>query len=162
MLKKMSPPVPIDDIDKKIIATLIKDARTSLKEIAKQCDISAVSVMNRIKRLKKTGVITGATLFPILIPLGFQIVATIGMETDSEVEEILKYFKDHMYLIEPSTGMGEYDVTAVVYAENITTLNERVESIRRRFGVRKVIVNVWSGIPYPNYSNFDLTPLKES
>ena len=157
----MRPPIPIDDIDKKIITILIEDARTSLKDIAKQCDLSPVSVMNRIKRLKKTGVITGATLFPILIPLGFQIVATIGMETDSEVEEILKYFKDHMYLIEPSTGMGEYDVTAVVYAENMAALNERVENIRRRFGVRRVIVNVWSGIPYPNYSNVDLTPLRK-
>jgi DNA-binding Lrp family transcriptional regulator len=117
--------------------------------------------MNRIKRLKKTGVITGATLFPVLLPLGFTIVATIGMETDSEVDEILKYLKDYMYLIEPSTGMGEYDFTAVVYAENMTTLNERVETIRRRFGVRRVIVNVWSGIPYPSYGNIDFTPLKE-
>jgi Lrp/AsnC family transcriptional regulator for asnA, asnC and gidA len=161
MPNKMTQPVPIDDIDKKILGILIQDARTSLKDMAKECDISAVSVMNRIKRLKKTGVITGATLFPVLLPLGFTIVATIGMETDSEVEEILKYLKDYLYLIEPSTGMGEYDLTAVVYAENMTTLNERVETIRRRFGVRKVIVNVWSGIPYPSYGNIDFTPLKE-
>ena len=66
-----------------------------------------------------------------------------------------------MYLIEPSTSIGAYDLTAVVYAENMAILNERVESIRRRFGVRKVIVNVWSGLPYLNYNNLDLTPLKE-
>ena len=62
-----------------------------------------------------------------MIPLGFQIVATIGMETDANVDEILKYLKDHMYLIEPSTSIGEYDLTAVVYAENMAILNERVE-----------------------------------
>jgi DNA-binding Lrp family transcriptional regulator len=159
----MSPPAPvqIDATDKKILNILIQDARTSLKDIAKECNLSAVSVMNRIKRLKKEGVITGATLFPILAPLGFTIVATIGMETDSKVDEILRYLKDHMYLIEPSISIGEYDLTAVVYAENITILNERVEDIRRRFGVRRVIVNVWSGIPYLCYGNVDLTPLKE-
>ena len=67
---------------KKYYILLIEDARTSLKDIANKCDISAVSVLNRINRLKKLGVITGVTIFPPIAPLGFQIVATIGMETD--------------------------------------------------------------------------------
>jgi len=159
----MSPPtiVQIDGINKKILKILTQDARTSLKDIAKECNVSAVSVMNRIKRLKKEGVITGATLFPILVPLGFTIVATIGMEIDSEVYEVLRYLKDHFYLIEPSISIGEYDLMAVVYAENMTVLNKRVEDIRRRFGVRRVTVNVWSGIPYLNYGNVDLNPLEK-
>jgi Lrp/AsnC family transcriptional regulator for asnA, asnC and gidA len=157
----MTRAVDIDEIDEKILEMLIEDARTSLKDIAKNCNITAVSVFNRIKRLKKLGVITGATLFPAIGILGFQIVAIIGMETDSNVEEILKYFKDNTYLVEPATSIGTYDLTAVVYAENLASLNERVETIRRRFGIRKVIVNVWSGIPFINYNNIDLTPLKE-
>ena len=157
----MSTAVRIDETDKEILFLLIQDARTSLKKIANKCHISAVSVLNRINRLKKLGVITGVTIFPPIAPLGFQIVATIGMETDANVDEIVKYLKDYMYFIEPSTSIGVYDLTAVVYAENMAILNERVESIRRRFGVRKVIVNVWSGLPYLNYNNLDLTPLKD-
>jgi DNA-binding Lrp family transcriptional regulator len=101
----MNDTVQIDEIDEKILKILIEDARTSLKDIAKKCDITAVSVFNRIKRLKKLGVITGATLFPAIGILGFQIVATIGMETDSNVDEVLKYFKDYTYLIEPSKSI---------------------------------------------------------
>jgi Transcriptional regulators len=157
----MNNAVQIDEIDEKILKILIEDARTSLKDIAKECDITAVSVFNRVKRLKKLGVITGATLFPAIGILGFHIVATIGMETDSNVEEILKYFKEHTCLVEPSKSIGAYDLTVLVYAENLAILNERVEMIRRRFGVRKVIVNVWSGRPHLNYSNIDLTPLKK-
>lgn len=153
--------VQIDEIDEKILKILIEDARTSLKDIAKKCDITAVSVFNRIKRLKRLGVTTGATLFPAIGILGFQIVATIGLETDNNVEEILKCFKDYTYLVEPCKSIGAYDLTVLVYAENISILNERVEMIRRKFGVRKVIVNVWSGIPHLNYSNIDLTPLKK-
>jgi DNA-binding Lrp family transcriptional regulator len=156
----MNNAVQIDEIDQKILKILIDDARTSLKDIAKKCDITAVSVFNRVKRLKKIGVITGATLFPAIGILGFQIVATIGMETDSNVEEILQYFKEHTCLVEPAKSIGAYDLTVLVYAENMAALNERVEMIRRRFGVRKVIVNVWSGIPHLNYANIDLTPLK--
>lgn len=86
----MAKPVQIDDIDDKILHILILDARTSLKDIAKQCGLSSVSVLNRINRLKKLGVITGAILFPLLNKLGFEIAATIGIETDAAVDEILK------------------------------------------------------------------------
>ena len=89
--------VNIDETDDRILHILIEDARTSLKEIARQCGISSVSVLNRIKRLKKLGVITGAMLFPAISPLTFNIVATVGMETDGNVEEILNFFKNPRY-----------------------------------------------------------------
>ena len=153
--------VEIDDIDNKILHILIMDARASLKEIAEQCDISSVSVLNRIKRLKKLGIITGATLFPAIDKLGFQIVATIGMETDADTDEIIDFFEHHTHLIEPATSVGEYDLCALVYAEDLNSLNERIEMVRRRFGIRKVVVNVWSGIPCMDFHNIDLQPYKE-
>jgi Lrp/AsnC family transcriptional regulator for asnA, asnC and gidA len=157
----MDTKIEIDETDDKILHILIEDARTSLKEIAKSCGISSVSVLNRIKRLKKLGVITGATLFSAINPLGFYIVATVGMETDGNGEEIVAFLKEHTYLIEPSHSMGEYDLSAVVYAESIAVLNERIEAVRRRFGIRKVIINVWSGLPYINFENIDLRPYRE-
>ncbi len=75
--------VEIDKIDNQILHILIQDARKSLKEISTKCGISSVSVLNRIKRLKELGVITGATLFASLDTFGFQVVASIGMELDS-------------------------------------------------------------------------------
>jgi Lrp/AsnC family transcriptional regulator, regulator for asnA, asnC and gidA len=153
--------VEIDDTDNKILHILIKDARTSLKDIAKECNISSVSVLNRIKRLKKLGVITGATLFTDLSLVGFHIVATIGMETDSNLDEIINYFKQNTHLIEPATSVGEYDLCALIYAENISNLNEKTEAVRKRFGIRKVMVNVWSGVPYMTFENIDLNPLKK-
>ncbi len=153
----MDDTVEIDNIDNKILHILIEDARTSLKDIAKECNVSSVSVLNRIKRLKKLGVITGATLFTDLRLLGFHIVATIGMETDSNSDEIIEYLKQNTHLIEPARSVGEYDLTALIYAEDISKLNEKTEAVRRRFGIRKVVVNVWSGIPNITFENIDLT-----
>jgi len=155
---KMGTTVKIDETDNKILSILIRDARTRLKDIAKECGISSVSVLNRIKRLRKLGVITGATLFPRIDALGFQIVATIGIETDSNEDEIIKYIDDHIKLIEPSTSIGEYDLTALVYAENLAELDKTVYEIRKRFGVRKVTVNVWAGRPHMVFENIDLQP----
>ena len=157
----MTPIISIDGTDDKILHILIKDARTSLKEMAKECGISSVAVLNRIKRLKKLGVITGATLFVPIGIMGFQVVATIGMETDANTEEIVKFLCEHTHLIEPSISIGEYDLCAVVYAENISSLNECVEMAKRRLGIRKVIVNVWSGFPYLNFENIQLNPSKK-
>jgi DNA-binding Lrp family transcriptional regulator len=135
---------------------LIADARMSLKDIAKECNISSVSVLNRIKRLKKLGVITGATLFTKNDSLGLQITATIGMETTLNREDIMQFFTKHTYLVEPSTSVGEYDLCALVFAEDIASLNEKVELLRRRTGIRKVIVNVWTNFPYFAFDNLDV------
>lgn len=157
----MNSTVQLDEINKTIITILIDDARTSLKNIAKKCGISSVSVLNRIKQLRMLGVIKGATLFPAIEHLGFQIVATIGVENASNIENIVNYLKENTYLIEPSVSIGEYDLNAVIYAEDIATLNQRLEVIKRKFGLRKVSINVWSGLPQLNFNNIDLQPLKD-
>jgi Lrp/AsnC family leucine-responsive transcriptional regulator len=156
---KLGDIVKVDEIDKKILGLLILDARTRLKVIAKECGIYSVSVLNRLKRLKTLGVITGATLFPNLNALGVQVVATIGIETDSNEDEIIKFFSDHTDLIEPSKSVGKYDLAASVYAESLAELDKLVYEVRKRFGV-KVTVNVWSGRPLMLYENLDLQPWK--
>ena len=157
----MSSTVKIDTIDDKILHILIEDARTSLKDIAKICNLSSASVLNRIKRLKKRGIITGVTLFPSIKEIGFQIVATIGIETYANTDGILKFLTQHTYLIEPSKSLGEYDLSAVIYAEDFTSINDIVEKIRIKYGVKKVMVNVWSGYPNFNFQNIDLQPTKK-
>ncbi len=156
----MGTSIDIDETDIKILSILIRDARARLKDIAKECSISPVSVLNRIKRLKNRGIITGATMFPNLDALGFQIVATLGIETDSNEEEIIKFIDKHTTLIEPSTSIGRYDLTAFIHAENIAVLDKVVLEIRRRFGVRKVTVNVWAARPFFTHKNIDLQPTK--
>lgn len=47
----------IDTIDQQILNALVDNAKISLRELASQLKISFVTVMNRIKRLEKEGVI---------------------------------------------------------------------------------------------------------
>jgi len=150
----------VDDTDKKIILALIKDARASLKDIAKTCDLSSVSVLNRVKRLKKNGVITGATLFPSLNKLGLNFAATVGLETESKAQDIITFFDEHASLVELSASFGEYDLCALVFAEDISSLNQKIDAVKRRFKISKAIVNVWSGRPEMNYENINLNPEK--
>jgi Lrp/AsnC family transcriptional regulator for asnA, asnC and gidA len=80
----------IDEIDVKILHALIRDARARLKDIAKDCGVSSVAILNRIKRLKASGVITGATMFPNLAKFGGVIMATLGINLETGKEEVSK------------------------------------------------------------------------
>ncbi len=151
--------VEIDDIDIKILGMLIKDARTRLKDIAKECGTSSVSVLNRIKRLKKLKVITGATLYPNIDALGFPLVATIGVNFDGNIDqEIIKLIDKQAILVEPSASVGEYDLCALVFARTVSELDKIAYSIREHFAAQKVTINVWSGPPLNTFENIDLNP----
>jgi DNA-binding Lrp family transcriptional regulator len=153
--------VEIDDKDVKIIKILIRDARTRLKDIAKECQISSVSVLNRIKRLRKIGVITGATLLPDLTKLGLPIVATVGVVLDGHQEnDVIRTIGEQTNLVEPSSSIGKYDVCALVFAESIAELNRTAQTVRKNYGAREVALNIWSGAVNMSYENINLQPNK--
>ena len=157
----MGAAIKIDEIDEKILRLLIRDARTRLKDIAKDCNITSTSVLNRIKRLKKHGVITGATLFPKIELINLPIMALIGINldyTEFNEEEILKLIGEKLDLIEPSPSIGKYDLCAIVYAANVIELDKAAYALRKRFKIRKIAVNIWSGIPRFLFENIDLQP----
>lgn len=149
----------IDEIDAKILHALIRDARARLKDIAKDCGVSSAAILNRIKRLKANGVITGATLFPNLAKLGGVIMATLGinLETGKE-EEILKLIQEQTYAIEPSVGIGKYDLVALVTAKDINELEKATQAIKKHTVVKKIAVNIWVPPPCMNFENIELQP----
>jgi DNA-binding Lrp family transcriptional regulator len=151
----------IDDTDATIIRTLLKDARTPLKDIAKKCGISSVSILNRIKRLKQTGVINGgATLFPVLDQLKLPIVATVGINLKENFEEVIKVIQKNINTIQVSASVGKYDLIAAIHAESINELDKVSFSIKRLPGVQKVEINVWTSMPVFSFENIDVQ-LKE-
>lgn len=149
----------IDEIDVKILHALIKDARAKLKDIAKECGVSSVAVLNRIKRLKASGVITGATLFPNLTKHSGVIMATLGINLESgKEEEILKLIREQTYSIEPAVSIGKYDLFVFVTAENISELQKATQAIRKHSEVKRITVNIWVPPPCMNFENIELQP----
>ena len=137
----------------------------SLKDIGKECGISSVSVLNRIKRLKEAWCNNRCNTFRIVRLLStFELSLQLEWRLDSNanVHKSLRFFSEHTYLVEPSTSIGKYDFYAVIYAEDITKLNERVDLVKRLRGIKRVVVSVWSGIPCLNFDNINLAAKRES
>jgi DNA-binding Lrp family transcriptional regulator len=154
----MSQTVEIDEIDSKILRALIRDARAKLKSIAKDCGISSVSTLNRVKRLKSLGVIKGATLFSNLATFELPIVATVGVILKGNHEEIIKLIKEKTNAVEISASFGKYDICALVHAESITELDRIAYSMKKLIGVIQVEINIWTSFPHFVFENIDLRP----
>ncbi len=60
--KKNEEPIRVDDIDRKILAILVNDARISYSTLSEQVGLSRVSVKERVSELKRKGVIERFTV----------------------------------------------------------------------------------------------------
>lgn len=157
----MNPEVEIDEIDVKILTALIRDSRTSLKEIAENCGLTSVAILKRIKRLKTSRVIIGTTLFPKMSKaFGYQ-ATTIGINLDYfQQPEIVKLIQEQANVVELSSSAGKYDLTVVVFTKNIVELNNIIQTIRKNPGVKRTVANNWIPEPYFPLENIDLRPTK--
>jgi len=116
-----------------------------------------VTILNRINRLRTKGVITGSTLFPNLTKHTEVIMATLGLKVESgKEEEILRLIQEKTYSIEPSIGIGKYDLLVFVTAENINELEKATQEIRKHNSVKRITTNIWVNSPHMNFKNIEL------
>ena len=77
----------LDNIDKKILKELQMDASQSLEDIAKKVGASKTPVWNRIKKLRKIGVIKSHTVILDPIELGLEACFFVLVRTSEHEKE---------------------------------------------------------------------------
>ena len=146
----------IDEIDVKILQALIKNARTKLKDIAENCDISITAIKRRIDNLKKKQLIIKSSLIVDMEILGYPINAVININLNQEKEkEIIDIVNSFAKVGGINKTVGVYDLCLVVFTKSIDELDQLKHKIRNRTGVKTIDVNIWNKI-HINYSNLVL------
>jgi DNA-binding Lrp family transcriptional regulator len=86
--------LPLDEIDRKIIAELQADGRLTNVELARRVGISPPPCLRRVRRLEETGYINGYHADTDGQKLGWQIIffAIVGLE--SQKLSVLEAFED--------------------------------------------------------------------
>ena len=64
----------IDEIDRKILSFLVKDARMAYLEIARECGVSGAAIHQRVRKLEAGGVITGSRLLVKPSAIGLNVL----------------------------------------------------------------------------------------
>ncbi len=108
----------IDDTDKKIINILLYNADTTNRELASKCKIALGTVNNRIKKLKKLGIIKRKTIVVDYEKLGYAIDVMIDLKIKKgSYQEISNKLTNdsNVFMLFDMTGDYDAEVLARFY-----------------------------------------------
>jgi Lrp/AsnC family transcriptional regulator for asnA, asnC and gidA len=127
----------IDEIDRKILSFLVKNARMPFLEIARECGVSGAAIHQRVKKLETAGGITGSRLLVKPEALGLNVCAFINvtLTEDNKYPEVITALKHVPEVVECHFVTGRCALLLKVYCfDNNHLMN--------------VILNTIQHIPY--------------
>jgi Lrp/AsnC family leucine-responsive transcriptional regulator len=134
----------VDDIDRRLVALLVADARASYAELARAVGLSAPSVHDRVRRLERSGAITGyaAVVDPHAVGLGVTALVGIlqreGVEQDDLATSLaaIEEIEDCWFVA------GEEAFVVKVRVADIDALEHTLGVLRRTKGVARTRTTV--------------------
>ncbi|MCL5126960.1 MULTISPECIES: Lrp/AsnC ligand binding domain-containing protein [unclassified Algibacter] len=134
-MKSKEKSASIDGIDKKILRTLMEDARIPILEIARNVDISGAAIHQRLRKLEKSGIISGSKFVINPKMLGYETVAFIGVYLDKAIQnpEAIKQLKKVPEVLECHYTTGNWNVLIKILckdnADLMHLLNNQIQTI---------------------------------
>ncbi|SMC24154.1 Lrp/AsnC family transcriptional regulator, leucine-responsive regulatory protein [Clostridium acidisoli DSM 12555] len=101
----------MDKVDLKLIELLQKNARYSLKHLAKEVFLSTPAVSSRILKLEELGIITGYSAHVDALKLGYNIKAFINLEmTPKQKPQFYPFIEACPNVLECNCVTGKYSM----------------------------------------------------
>lgn len=132
-----------DELDRRLLALLQADARTPTAELARQLGTARTTVLARIARLEKQGVIVGYTVRLAQQGLGEGVEAYVGIAVEPRAGAgVTARLASMPELRQLSSVSGEFDYLALLHASSTTRLDALLDEIGGFEGVRKTTTHV--------------------
>lgn len=130
----------IDNIDKQILSILLNNARTSYSDISKAVGLKSPSVIERIKKMEKEGIIKGYYVDIDYQMIGYDIMAFIGLVIDDAgheeaFKEKISTFDDS--IIECYEVSGDFTLILKVITKNTQTLSNLLKKLKKQPGFQE-------------------------
>ncbi len=125
----------IDGIDKIILKTLMKDARIPILILSKKTGISGAAVHQRLKKLEKSGIISGSQINIDPKSLGYKTLAFIGIYLDKAIRnnEAVKKIEEIPEILECHYTTGNWSVFVKILCNDnehlMELLNKKIQTI---------------------------------
>jgi Lrp/AsnC family transcriptional regulator for asnA, asnC and gidA len=116
----MTDNLQIDNLDRKILDIITKNARIPYLEVARECGVSGAAIHQRVQRLIRIGVIKGSEFKVDPVMVGFRTCAYIGVFLDhpSHYRDIITKFREIPEIIECHYTTGNYSLFIKVYTKD--------------------------------------------
>lgn len=125
----------IDELDRKILCIITRDAHIPIKDIAEQCGVSRAAIHQRIQRMYNIGVIIGSGYYVDHKMLGYQLCAYIGitLEKGNQYKAVSAELEKIPEVVESQFTLGAYSLLVKLYARNdehlMELLNDHIQEI---------------------------------
>ena len=140
----------MDELDKKIIETLIEDARSSFRMIAKELDKSPDTIINHYRRLCDEGVIRGSTVIVDPREIGYEGTAAFHIDvtssggTKAELGAILNTLIRMPNIIVATKTMGDHDLLALGVIHDFDHLMRLGQEMAGIPGIKNIQTVLWA------------------
>ena len=135
--------MPLDALDRQLIALLQANARQSTADLARKLNVARTTVLARVVRLERQGVIVGYT-----VRMGQEegdrgVEAYVGISTEPKLaREVTQRLAALPELRQLCSVSGEFDYLALLRTESTTRLDALLDEIGAINGVRKTTTAV--------------------
>lgn len=125
----------IDNLDKKILSILSKNARIPFKDVAAECNVSRAAIHQRVQHLMENGIITGSGFDVNPKSLGYSTCTYVGLnlERGSMYKNVVSRLVNIPEIVECHFTTGPYTMLLKLYARDneqlMDLLNNRLQSI---------------------------------
>ncbi len=125
----------IDNLDKKILSILSKNARIPFKDVAAECGVSRAAIHQRVQHLIAGGVITGSGFDVNPKSIGYSTCTYVGMNLDrgNMYKSVVEKLQEIPEIVECHFTTGPYTMLLKVYARDneqlMDLLNNKMQMI---------------------------------
>ena len=129
----------IDDKDQKIINILLKSGRESASGISEKLNLSVPTVIDRIKKMQDSDIISGfkAVINYKKIGLDVSALITIISESSEHYTEVVEFSKNMEEVIQCFTTTGNGSHVLIIQTENTRSLETLLRQIQAWPGVMR-------------------------
>ena len=123
----------VDAIDRRLVDLLRANARLSYAELARQVGLSAPSVLERLRRLERAGVLRGytATVDSAALGLGVSALVAVHQREDAEQEDLAADLGAVPEVEDCWSVAGEEAFVVKVRVEDVDALERTLGVLRR-------------------------------
>ena len=125
----------IDNLDKKILSILARNARIAFKDVAAECNVSRAAIHQRVQHLMEDGVITGSGFDVNPKSLGYSTCTYVGitLERGSMYKQAVERLVHIPEIVECHFTTGPYTMLIKLYARDneqlMDLLNNKLQGI---------------------------------
>lgn len=133
----------LDAIDRRLLIELTRDARTSLRRLAEEMNVSPATLHNRMTRMVQEGIIKSFVALIDYAKLGFTLTSIIMAKVDGKhLVEFEKEIANVDNVIAVYDVVGEYDVVIIAKFRSVEELDSFLKQLLKNPKIERTYTSI--------------------